>query len=292
MNFEANGDLLRVIRQVEKRLGSRRGRIVVPDAQGLHRRRPGAFFHPFPELFFQTGGAAEFECPSGRYRVEAGDLCLIPPGVPHAETPFDTDSAYGIVVFMQNGADCLAVRARSPKDGMIEAADSYVIADAGAGFRILEHVNGLPSVHPGRRADYVRGLVQSFFAALGSLLEHPESRKLSEPLPRLVGEAEKLVRMNLSRPDLTVSSVAKSLACSPDHLSRLFLKVRGMTLNVWLAQERIQTACDLLERSRHNVSEIAWACGFRRPSYFIRLFRAYKNMTPREWREQAVSQTP
>jgi AraC-like DNA-binding protein len=33
-----------------------------------------------------------------------------------------------------------------------------------------------------------------------------------------------------------------------------------------------------------NISEVAWSCGFVTPSYFIRVFRKHKGMTPLAWR--------
>lgn len=266
------------------RLRSGRAKIEVPPAVGLHRQRSGAPFHPTPELFLQTGGGTEFDTPGGTFVLRAGDLCIMPAGVPHGEKPLDLRTRYGILVFMKAGADALAGRARADRQGQIHSMDATLIPAGAEAFRILESAGAAARLHPDHRQAHLRALVEAFLTAAISLVLHPGLGK-RDPVPHLVSEAEKWIRLHISQPEITVAAAAKSLSCSPDHLSRLFRAAHGIGLNAWMTKERIQLACDLLARSSHNISEIAWSCGFRRPSYFIRVFRARVGQTPREWRD-------
>ena len=47
---------------------------------------------------------------------------------------------------------------------------------------------------------------------------------------------------------------------------------------------RLERAAHLLRDSTLAGKEIAWACGFSSPSYFIRAFRAHYGQTPKSWR--------
>jgi AraC-like DNA-binding protein len=101
----------------------------------------------------------------------------------------------------------------------------------------------------------------------------------------LVSEVEKIIRVEISRQDLSVGTLASRFGCSPDHLTRRFRAERGVALNAWIIRERIDLACNLLERPEHNVAEVGWACGFSSPSYFISVFTRQKGVTPLIWRK-------
>jgi len=74
-------------------------RIHLPECCELHTRQKNATFHAAPELFIQTGGATDFVCPGKSFRLKAGEMCVIPRGLPHAETPIDLKTAYRVLVF-------------------------------------------------------------------------------------------------------------------------------------------------------------------------------------------------
>lgn len=266
------------------RLRTGRARIEVPAAVGLHRRHGSAVFHPDPELFLQIGGGTEFDTPAGVFVLRAGDFCIMPAGVPHGEVPLDFRTRYGIRVFMRSGADTLAVEARADRQRRIHSANATLVPGSAEAFRVLESAGASVLLHPDHRQRFLRSLVETFLTAALSMVLHPGLGR-REPIPHLVSEAEKWIRLHISQPELTVALVAQALSCSPDHLSRVFRAVHGVGLNAWITRERIQLACDLLARSARNVSEIAWSCGFRQPSYFIRVFRSRMGQTPREWRE-------
>ncbi|MFZ4775219.1 MAG: AraC family transcriptional regulator [Terrimicrobiaceae bacterium] len=263
-------------------------RIVIPEAIGLHRRRPGAHFHPTPEVFLQTGGASDFECPSGRFRLKTGDLCIIPAGVPHAEKPRDLRTKYGVIVLMKESDGFIALRAATDSQGRIQSRNVQGFAHGGAAFHCLDQAARATTILRNFRRSYLEGLMAAFLAAILTEMKNPDPRgeKIGSPL---VMEAQRMVRVEISRADLSVQAVADRIGCSPDHLTRLFRAGHGMSLGVWIAKERVQLACDLLLHPGHNIAEVAWTCGFSSPSYFIRVFKAYTGATPKAWRIHAMA---
>lgn len=85
---------------------------------------------------------------------------------------------------------------------------------------------------------------------------------------------------------LTRESVARAVGISPSHFSRLIREKKGRTFTDLLNQYRIERACKLLVRSSHTLAEIASEAGFCDQSYFSKVFRRYKEMTPARYREQ------
>ncbi len=280
------GEYLEQLESAISRVTSGSARIVVPESLGLHRRRPGAHFHPTPEFFLQTGGGSDFECPSGKFRLKTGDICLMPSGVPHAEKPLNLRTPYEVMVLMRASEGFIALRGEADAAGRIESRDMQDFASGGAAFQCLDQAAGANTISHGLRRRYVAGLTTAFLATIISVIRKPSSGTARKALPQVI-EAERIVRVEISRQDLSVRDVADRVGCSPDHLTRMFRSEHGMPLGVWMAKERVQLACDLLLRPDYNIAEVGWSCGFASPSYFIRVFKAYKGITPKAWRIQS-----
>jgi AraC-like DNA-binding protein len=258
-------------------------RIVVPTPWALHRRSPGSHFHAFPELFLQTGGATDFVCPGGTFRLKHGEFCVMPAGVAHAETPVDLRTPYGVMIFMQNIDKVTLLRGRADEERASQSPEVVQVPLATRAYQCLVTACESPDIQKSLRGEFVAGCIQAFLASIVSALRKPAKEAPVKGSP-LVAEAEKLVRVQISQPELSVALIASRLACSPDHLTRLFRNARGVGLAAWITRERVELACEILARPDHNISEVAWSCGFTTPSYFIKVFRKQKGMTPVAWR--------
>jgi AraC-like DNA-binding protein len=87
------------------------------------------------------------------------------------------------------------------------------------------------------------------------------------------------------REELTRESVAKAVGISPSHFSRLIREKKGRTFTDLLNQYRIEHACKLLVRSSQTLAHIANETGFCDQSYFSKVFRKYKGLSPAKYRE-------
>ena len=279
--------MLAIAKDLERVLGSlRAGRLKIrlPQQVGLFQRRPRSFFHATPELFIQTGGGTDFECPGDSFRLRSGEVCVMPSGVPHAETPRDLRTPYGVLVCMHARDGFIIQRAASTAESEIVAvATEHLSSPRGrAGFRYLDELSSGAMVPDGYRRAFEQSLLEAFLITLLGELNRPSAADASRS--PLVAEAEKLARTLLPDPELSVARLARALGCSADYLSRRFHEERGITLTAWITRERMDIAKDLLADPRRNVAEICWACGFNAPSYFIRVFRQQTGTTPRTYR--------
>ncbi len=267
------------------RLREGKVKVRVPRAVELHRKKPRSHFHPTPEFFVQTGGASQFECPGDVFTLVTGELAVIPRGLPHAETPIDRRTPYGILVSMHAREGFVLHRGRATAERTIQGGSTERLASVRGreAFRYLDDVAEAEKVPAEHRARFVSGLVEAFVVTLLSELHRPAVE--SDARSPFVREAEKLVRTMLPEPELSVERLAASVGCATDTLSRQFHRERGVTLTTWIAKERVALAKELLADARYNVAEVGWACGFSAASYFIRVFRAHTGMTPRAWRE-------
>jgi len=85
---------------------------------------------------------------------------------------------------------------------------------------------------------------------------------------------------------ITIQHLANAVHLSCGHLSRVFRKTTGTTLEQYLIQQRIELAKRALLDPRLNVAEVAERCGFCNPAYFASVFKKYVKCTPREFASQ------
>ncbi|MBI5831423.1 MAG: helix-turn-helix transcriptional regulator [Armatimonadetes bacterium] len=87
--------------------------------------------------------------------------------------------------------------------------------------------------------------------------------------------------------DLTRDEVAKVGCLSPAHFSRQVKRHFGVTFTELVTQLRVDYAAELLARTDKPVGLVALECGFADQSYFTKVFRRAKGLTPRAYRQRA-----
>lgn len=83
--------------------------------------------------------------------------------------------------------------------------------------------------------------------------------------------------------NITIQQLAEALHVSSGHLSRIYSRTTGMTLEEYLIRQRIELAKRMLLDPRLNVAEVAELSGFCNPAYFASVFKKYVHCTPREF---------
>jgi AraC-like DNA-binding protein len=89
--------------------------------------------------------------------------------------------------------------------------------------------------------------------------------------------------------ELTLSTTARQAYMSPSGFSRFFHKWMGRTFAAYVTELRIASACQALLESDQSIAEVCFASGFRNLSNFNRQFRAFKGMSPREFRRDCTN---
>ena len=87
------------------------------------------------------------------------------------------------------------------------------------------------------------------------------------------------------REKIYLEEVAESLGISEGYLSRLFRKETGECFQDQVNRERVNRAANLLLYSDLSLTQIAEYVNFPNQSYFGRMFKKYKNMTPKTFRD-------
>jgi len=88
--------------------------------------------------------------------------------------------------------------------------------------------------------------------------------------------------------DLSLHRQAEMLNVNASYLSTLFKKETGMTLTEYVTKKRIDHAAFLLTSTNLQIQTIAQHCGIFDVNYFTKIFKKFKNKTPKEYREDAI----
>lgn len=84
---------------------------------------------------------------------------------------------------------------------------------------------------------------------------------------------------------ISLKTVADKLHTNPSYLSMLFKQQMGLTFTDYLNEIRINRACELLGNTNYNLVDISMLCGFDDQSYFSKVFKKMKGITPKDYRK-------
>lgn len=76
----------------------------------------------------------------------------------------------------------------------------------------------------------------------------------------------------------------------PVYLSKLYKQETGENLSSYILRARLEKSAHLLEVSHLHVMDIARMVGYRKPQYFIKLFKELYGITPYQYRRQRIEQ--
>ncbi len=284
-------DLYRqIVDRARAQLASGRLTLRAPRLRGL-RQTGGPPFHATPELFFQQNGSTRFDMPFESFAVAAGEVCIMPRGMPHAETTIERKTPFLtlITMFWPDGFS-LHFGHASPGHRVYSAPHDRFHLHGGFLPQCLEEIVAALHASEGRVDDYARSLLAACLAGMRTSLDRIYVKTSGSQ--HLVERCQSLIEQHLTNRDLSVTQLAAWLGCTPDHLSRAYRRRTGLTLIQSIHRARIAHATSLMFRDEFNISEIAWASGYATQSYFNRLFFREMAMTPRQYRASIARLKP
>ncbi|MEK8131229.1 AraC family transcriptional regulator [Paenibacillus filicis] len=118
----------------------------------------------------------------------------------------------------------------------------------------------------------------------------PYIRKLNEHqdlhMKQLVEQVTDRIRQRYAS-DISLEECADAFGVTPYALSKAFKQIHGMNYIDYLIRLRMDKAKELLDSTSLKINEIAEQVGYQ-PSYFIRLFKKFEDMTPGQYRERSM----
>lgn len=260
--------------------------LTVPGYKERFGRHPDSHVHLWPEIFLQVGGRLLFDFGSGKCTLDAGEILVMPSGLAHAETGRRYRSPFLNMVFIFRQGETLfhfaeAEHGKKPYSRRGARIKTPLSQSLGAYLHDLSAGKISSSPHWPLARD---GILQAFFALLMDVLERNQPEERPAEHEKILA-VRYLVTQHLAEPDLSVATLARNLRCSADYLSHLYRTETGSTLSRYINECRISLARGLLGEQHLNITEVAYACGYRDPGYFSRVFKAETGLSPRRFRQ-------
>lgn len=261
-------------------------RIHIPTTRELYERHPKMAYHFKPEMFVQLGGATDFTFPDGKLTLNAGEICVMPRGVPHGEIARHTATEFeNVVVCFYNETVAIHVaRELAPGKPGVNDIYFYTTSFYNSLVSYLDGVAELRQIGGELNASAVKGLLLAEFSLLLAQVEDRAPGRYSDA--DRVFRCQWLIRNNLNDPALSVESLADELRCSARYLSKIFQQETGERIIEQIARLRLSNAIDALKHTQLSVKEIATACGYSDANYFARVFRRAMSKSPQEFRAE------
>jgi signal transduction histidine kinase/ligand-binding sensor domain-containing protein/DNA-binding response OmpR family regulator len=120
----------------------------------------------------------------------------------------------------------------------------------------------------------------------GEMLLQPKNIKISSPDERFLQKAIEVVENNIADPDLDIERFASEIGVSRMQLYRKLNALTEMTVKEFVRNIRLKRAAQMLVQKKLNVSEVAYAVGFKDLSHFRKCFRQEFGMSSSEYIEK------
>lgn len=219
------------------------------------------------------------------YVAKAGQVIFINSGVPHATHTIE-ESINGILQFRESDfldAEISKIVKYSVRFQGLDDAPVRVIDDP----ELFSVVDGILKESAGKNTAYEMFVKSGVFRLLGmlyrmELLSDSErvfnTKEVQKILPILA-----YINANYYE-NITLEDASARLNFDSSYFCRLFKSATGATFTEYLNFVRVCKAEKLLSKTQDSILEISEAVGFSSVSYFHRIFKKYRNCSPRYYR--------
>lgn len=207
-------------------------------------------------------------------RGEAGDLMIVPPGMPVYHGPL-ADAQEGFVndwLYLR-GAETAGLLARYP----LPLCTAFSVADPGLFRTYLEAVKRESTAQEPGCGEMLLYLTGQLMIAL----HRARQRGASNPM-----ETARQAMLRAPEAAWTIAALAERSGYSISRFSALYRERYGVSPKQELMAARVRLACGLLRYGGQTVSEVAYASGFRSVYHFSNYFKTAVGVSPRAYAER------
>ena len=242
-------------------------------------------FHSAVEIVVPIRGEVCYTAMDHTYRVQAGEVLILPPNCNHDLTMREGSSRQLLLfepdkIFEMRDMSLIEPMLKSPlhltgQNDTLQDVRSLLLYT-------VECYNRREPLWNSMCYSYLLQmyvLLGQFYMAKG-LRQNTASRKIDS---EIVGSALQYIDQNYMR-SITLEDVAAFSGFSKYYFSRNFTQQMGISFSEYLCRKRVSVAEELLIHSNQSVQDIAAAAGFGSIATFNRVFKQVKKCTPTRYR--------
>ena len=129
----------------------------------------------------------------------------------------------------------------------------------------------------------MRSLTEQFKAYVDRLEEEKKEK-------HVISKVIDYIEENRKSGDLNAGAVAEHFHMSVSNLSHQFRQQTNYRISDYINEKKFEYAAELLKGTSYRIADIAGMLGYMQTSSFIRQFRNYYGMTPREYRDSIAAE--
>lgn len=258
--------------------------------EGAHSRIIPPHWHEHLEWIAVRRGSFRVQVEACFEDLHAGDVAFVNTRQVHSAFPIGEDSELYAIVFnealLRNSfLDATEAKYMLPLLQHEISLPCFFRAQQSVTDRIYASLEGMVSFFQGKMPGFELLVKSSLFAALGYAMPymlHPRHDSGAAKQAFVIQPLLLHLGQHFSEP-ITVGTAAAMCCVSPNYFCHLFKRATGKTLLEYVNLLRIHEAERLLQTGRYTIQQVALQVGYSNLTYFGRVFRKHKNMTPREY---------
>ena len=232
---------------------------------------------------------AEYMVGSNRYRLQKGDIILIPPGISHRPLlPESMAEPYKRDVLWLSPEFLHMLRNYFPQDDLYQITETHLLRTAGTKWEFLgekfqQGVAEAERKEAGWEVSVVANTMQLMVQLRRAVSDRSAGRMKAEQ-PELLDRVMAYIEKHLSE-KISLSDVARQFYVSESTVSQLFRKRMGVSFYRCVTQRRLIAAKSLILEGV-ILELVAVQTGFSDYSSFYRAFKGEFGISPRQFRSQ------
>ena len=234
--------------------------------------------HNHMELFYIVGGKGQFLIQDQLYPVNANNLVIINPNVPHTEVSLNAQPLEYIVLGIE-GVELASSEHSNGRFSMLDHFESVEIS--GCLRNILREMElkstGYEDVCQAYMEILIIRLMRSTALSVPTQPQQISANRQCAAVKRYIDQHFKET--------LTLDQLAEEAHMNKFYLSHAFKQEFGVSPINYLISCRIEESKYLLAETDLSISQIAQLLNFSSPSYFSQVFRRTQGVSPVEFRQ-------
>ncbi|MEW9701329.1 AraC family transcriptional regulator [Paenibacillus sp. SI8] len=258
-------------------------------------------WHKEIEFIYMTEGSAVFHIGSSVIELLQGEALLIPSGQLHACYPTgDLPAYFHAIVFDSHLLSSSAYDAIQSKyiEPWIEKRlllPDIIRPSSSWEERVLLLLRDMIKQYAEQPRGFELRMKADLLAIFAELLPYGEHSSDSTRSNADTGKIERIKPVLLYMHEhykerMLIQELAALIPMSEGHFCRFFKSIVKKTPVEYLNFLRVEKAMKMLEDPHIKIIDVASDVGFESPSYFIKTFKALKNMTPTDYRKTYIAQ--
>ncbi|MBS4535016.1 AraC family transcriptional regulator [Clostridium sp. D2Q-14] len=243
-------------------------------------------WHNEYEIIRVTSGSLLLNIDGNDFNVKAGDIVFLKDGTLHSAIP--TKCNYECFLFDMRFLLRKNYICNKEIYNILNHQKNiqlYFSKNDGEAYEILHKIfTDMKNKHKGYQFK-IQGYLYYFLGVVKENNYYKNEITIAPKNKRRLSQFKKIlayIELNYSE-DISLNDLAKCANMNSRYLCKFFKDMTHKTPIEYLNYYRIECACDQIYITDKNITQIALDCGFNNLSYFIKVFKKFKNMTPNQY---------